>query len=347
MRRIALEHPIHRGIGHPGRNLQRFLLLILICFVPLAATATDSSFLLTATSKDFANYFPGQLANGYLSTFTSPRGTENNFSYVVALMDYGKDDIARPAAIPGWSGIDYRAEPDGAWLNLAPLEPKTFQDYSQVLDLHEATLTTRYRYVDQDKVTRVEVVSFVDEASPHLAAVQLKITPEFDGVVDLSFPLVLWASYQPRLPLAKLPGDTGLAGDRFRQALEAHGLDLKPEPPATPDRAVIWYRGDTQVLTADGDTSKLTLWLDGQATNGARMGEAVAVQLPPALRPIKIKLDRTDVRLALNLQVRMEKGRTYAFTKYIAVSREGWGGDAKADLALAESARGKGFDALL
>jgi hypothetical protein len=332
-----------------ARNFRCLLLLALIGFAPatIAAAAIDPGFLLTATSKDFDRYFPGQLANGYLSTFTSPRGTESNLSYVVALMDYGKDDIARPAAIPGWSGIDYRAEPDGAWLDQAPLEPGTFQAHSQVLDLRQATLTTRYRYVDQDKATRIELVSFVSEASPHLATVQLKITPEFDGVVDLSFPLVLWAPYQPRLPLATLPGDTGLSGDRFRQALEAHDLSLKPEPPATADRAAIWYRGDTQVLDAEGDVSNLTLRLDGRAINGARMGEAVAVQLPPGLRPIEIKLDRNEYRLSLNLRVQVRKGRTYTFAKYIAISREGWGGEGKADLALAESARAKGFESLL
>jgi trehalose/maltose hydrolase-like predicted phosphorylase len=307
----------------------------------------DSSFLLTATAKNFDSYFPGQLANGYLSTFTSPRGTESNLSYLIALMDYGKDDIARPAAIPGWSGIDYRSGSSGAWLNLAPLEPPVFQDYRQVLNLHEATLTTRYRYVDRDKATRVEVISFTSEAAPHLAAVRFTITPEFDGTVELSFPLVLWAPSQPRLPLAKLPGDTGLAGDRFRQALHAHGLDLEPKPPATPDRAAIWYHGNTRILDAEGDASKLTLRVDGQATNGARMGEAVAVQLPDGIRPVEAKVDRTDNRLSVNLRVSVQKDNAYAFTKKVAISRDGWGGDAKADLALAESARARGFDAML
>jgi trehalose/maltose hydrolase-like predicted phosphorylase len=312
-----------------------------------AGAATDSSFLLTATAKNFDSYFPGQLANGYLSTFTSPRGTESNLSYLIAFMDYGKDDVARPAAIPGWSGIDYRAASTGAWLNLAPLQPSVFQDYHQVLNLHDATLTTRYRYADRDKATRIEVVSFTSEASPHLAAVRFTITPEFDGTVELAFPLVLWAPSQPRLALAKLPGDTGLAGDRFRQALHAHGLDLEPEPPATPDRAAIWYHGNTRIVDVEGDASKLTLRVDGQATNGARMGEAVAVQLPDGIRPVQTEVDRTDNRLSLNLRIAVHKGHAYAFTKYVAVSRDGWGGDAKADMALAVSARGRGFDAML
>ncbi|HJR12731.1 MAG TPA: glycoside hydrolase family 65 protein, partial [Rhodanobacteraceae bacterium] len=286
------------------------ILLSLACIAPAIKAATDPGFLLTATAKNFESYFPGELANGYVSTFTSPRGTESNLSYLIAFMDRGKDDIARPAAIPGWTGIDYRTGSSGAWLNLAPLGPSTFKDYKQVLNLHDATLTTSYRYLDQSKATRVEVVSFVSEASSHLATVRFTITPDFDGVAELSFPLVLWAPSQPRLALAKLPGDTGLTGDRFRQALEAHGLSLAPQPPATPDRAAIWYHGDTHVLDAEGDTSNLTLWLDGQATNGKRMGEAVAVELPKGVRPIETKLDRSDYRLSLDMRVKVEKGKT-------------------------------------
>ncbi len=336
-----------RGPGRPAEKCLRLACWVLLCVAPAAGAAAAPGFLLSATAKNFENYFPGELANGYVSTFTSPRGTESNLSYLVALMDYGKDDIARPAAIPGWTGIDYRAGSSATWLNLAPLDPSVFQGYRQDLSLHDATLTTTYRYVDHGKATRVNVVEFASEASPHLAAIRFTITPEFSGTAELSFPLVLWAPSQPRLPLAKLPGNTGLTGDRFRQALEAHGLSLKPLPPATPDRAAIWYHGDTQVLDAGGDTKALTLWLDGQATEGKRMGEAVAVQLPAGLRPVESKLDRTGNRLALDLRVPVERGRSYAFTKYVAVSREGWGGNGKADLALAKSARERGFESML
>lgn len=346
LQRSVAGHCRRAVLQRPGVSACNLLLLALVCLTPAARAATAPDFLLTATAKDFNTYFPGELANGYVSTFTSPRGTESNLSYLAALMDYGKDDIARPAAVPGWSGIDYRTGPSGAWLNLASLDPSVFQDYQQTLDLHEATLTTSYRYLDHGNATRIEVVGFVSEASPHLAVQRFSITPEFDGVVQLSFPLVLWAPSQPRLALAKLPGDAGLTGDRFRQALAAHGLDMDPVAPATPDRAAIWYHGDTRILDAHGDTHGLTLQLDAQATNGPRMGEALVVQLPPGLQPVETRLDRSDYRLALDLRVRVEKGRRYDFTKYVALSRDGWGGDAKADLALAEAARAQGFDAL-
>ena len=65
------------------------------CSAGAARADDDPSFLLTATARDFAAYFPSYLANGYLSTMTGPRGTEANLAYVVAFMDYAKDDPAK------------------------------------------------------------------------------------------------------------------------------------------------------------------------------------------------------------------------------------------------------------
>ena len=76
---------------------------------------------------------------------TAPRGTEGNLAYMVAFMDYGKDDESRPAAIPGWSEIDYSTGDSAAghfWMNQVPLNAALFQDYRQTLNMKEATLTT-------------------------------------------------------------------------------------------------------------------------------------------------------------------------------------------------------------
>src|ERR1700736_1015092 len=89
----------------------------------------DSTFTLSASAADFDNYFPSYLANGYFSTMTAPRGTEGNLAYMVAFMDYAKDDIARPAAIPGWSEINYSTGKSSAgesWLNQVKLGAKAF-----------------------------------------------------------------------------------------------------------------------------------------------------------------------------------------------------------------------------
>src|ERR1700730_17156715 len=87
-----------------------------------ASAASDPGFTLSASAADFDHYFPSYLANGYFSTMTAPRGTEGNLAYMVAFMDYAKDDIARPAAIPGWSEIDYSTGDSAAghfWMNQA------------------------------------------------------------------------------------------------------------------------------------------------------------------------------------------------------------------------------------
>jgi trehalose/maltose hydrolase-like predicted phosphorylase len=309
-----------------------------------APAGPDSSFSLTASAKDFDNYFPSYLANGYFSTMTAPRGTEGNLAYMVAFMDYAKDDESRPAAIPGWSEIDYSTGDSAAghfWMNQVPLNPAWFVDYSQVLNMQDATLTTRYGYVDHGRSTQIKVMTFVSQTSTHLAATQISLTPDFDGTVQLSFALNLWAPYQPRLPLAKL------TGEEMQEAVAAHNMKLVAIPPATPDRAAVWYHGDTHVLAADGDTKELTLWLDGRAEQGLGMAEAAALRLPDGVAATDIALYKSPYRLALNLSVKVQKDKTYTFTKFIAASREGWGGDAKTDLALARQARKAGFDTLL
>ncbi|RDS84459.1 glycoside hydrolase family 65 protein [Dyella monticola] len=321
---------------------------LLACLVLVAGNvfaATDPSFLLTASSKNWANYFPGQLGNGYVSTLTAPRGTEGNLAYMTAFMDYAQGDVSRPAAVPGWTGIDYSTGSSRAgefWLNQVDIDGHRFQNYTQTLDMYNGVLTTRYNYVDGTKVTGIEVKTFVSQASHHLAVTQFSITPDFDGDVKLSFQTDLWAPHQPRFALGKMDGP------QMQEAVFANNLKLQPIAPATPDRAPLWYHGDTHVLSADGDTSALTLWLQGKAEQGARMAQAVALGVPKDAHISHAERYRSDYRLALDLRVAVQKGRTYTFTKYVAMSRDGWGGaDAMQNLAQATAARNKGFGALL
>src|SRR5690348_7803487 len=325
----------------PGRPLAHLFPVALLLFAtstPPALAATDPSFQFTATARDFGSYFPSYLANGYFSTMTSPRGTEPNAAYMVAFMDYKPGDISRPAAIPGWSEIDYN--PGGGWLNRTRLDGSIFQDYAQTLDMRDATLTTRYRFTYANKASDIEVTTFVSQASPHLAATRIAITPQFDGQVQLSFPLRLWSEHQPRFPIASMGGEEMIA------AVIASGQNLDNKPVPTPDRAPVWYAGYTQVLSADGNAKALTLQLKGRALQGLGMAEAAAIGLPEGLSPDTVKLERTPTRLSLEITATLHKGQRYVFTKYLALSREGWGDDQDV-LALASAARKAGFDRLL
>ena len=315
------------------------LLFAALAAASAAQAASDPSFTLTATADNFGSYFPSYLANGYFSTMTSPRGTEPTRAYMVAFMDYDKRDVSRPAAIPGWSEVDYN--PGGGWINATRLDKKIFADYAQTLDMYDGTLTTRYRFDYANKSTDVRVTTFVSQADNHLAATQFSITPHFDGGVELTFPIRLWSQYQPRLPIGSMSGDEMIA------AVIASGQNLGNKPIPTPDRAAVWYPGYTQVLSSDGDTKTLTLWLNGRAKEGLSMAEAAAIDLPKTLDIQSVKLEKTSNLLSLHVTAKVKQGNTYTFTKYLAASRQDWGGDAQADVALAKQARATGFNDLL
>jgi len=317
--------------------------LLLLAAGP-ACAAADGGFLLQAGLADLPQYFPGYLGNGYLGTLTGPRGTEATPTYLAAFMDYTAGDMSRPAQVPAWTEVDFNSSPPGAsgvWLNRSRLDERHFAGYAQTLDLREATLTTRYRYRDRGRETAVEVTTLVSEASPHLAATRFTITPDYDGVVRLSFPLLLWANHAPRFPLGEM------SGPEMEQAVAAYGLTLEARPPASADREAVWYPGYTEVRASDGDPASLSLWLEGKAAQGLSMGMAAAVALPEGASAERITLERGRYRLALEVDFKVERGRSFSFTKYVALSREGWGGDAAADLILAREARSRGFERLL
>ena len=322
----------------------RACLTLLVFAAAAARGAADPSFQLSAGFDDLRDYFPGYLANGYVSTLTAPRGTEATRAYLVAFMDYTAGDMSRPAAVPGWTEVDFSPGPAGAgqsWLNRTPLTEQHFRDYRQTLDLRAATLTTSYRYLEHGRETRVEVTTLISEASPHLAATRLQITPDYDGPVQLSFALALWADHAPRFPLAQL------SGPEMEEAVAASGLSLEPRPPATADRAAVWYPGHTQILASDGDGPSRSLWVAGRAEQGPAMAMAAAVALPQGLSADAVSVHRDAYRLALDVKTSVERGRTYVFTKYVALSRAGWGGLATDDLALARAARDAGFERLV
>jgi protein-glucosylgalactosylhydroxylysine glucosidase len=319
----------------------------LLCTLPSAmasaAQEPDRGFRSSIGLEQLPAYFPGLLGNGYIATLTTPRGTDAAQTYLVGLMDYTPGDISRPALVPGWTAIDFTAGGPGSkadWVGEAPLTSAHFVSYRQTLDMHEATLTTHYSYTAGGRRIAIRLIAFVSEASPHLAVAHLSMTPDYDGWVRLSFPLTIWAQHTPRFPLGRW------SGPEQEKMLAARGISLEPRPPATADRAALWYPGYTQVTQSGGDSRALSLWLSGRAASGSSMAMAAAIGLPPEARGARISLIHDAHHLALAVALRVAKGHTYDFTKYVALSREGWGGDAAQDLAIARQARTAGFDRL-
>ena len=121
---------------------------------------------------------------------------------------------------------------------------------------------------------------------------------------------------------------------------------LEPVNHATPDRAPVWYYGQTHVLADDADVTDLTFWLEGRAEQGLPMAEAAAIEVPADVKPVDVKVIKETYQLGFLLSVPVQRGRTYNFTKYVALSRENWGGATQDTLALARSARQTGFEPL-
>src|SRR5256885_12727111 len=55
---------------------------------------------------------------------------------------------------------------------------------------------------------------------------RLRITPDYDGVVRLSFALTLWAPHAPRFPLAQM------SGPEMEEAVAANGLSRSEGHPS-------------------------------------------------------------------------------------------------------------------
>src|SRR5262249_23671377 len=148
--------------------------------------------------------------------------------------------------------------------------------------------------------------------------------------------------HQPRFPIRTM------TGEQMQAAVAAHGMTVQtPVNHATPDRAPVWYPGTTRVLAKAGDPNDLTFWLDGRAEQGPTMAQAAAIGLPNDVKARDVRLINEPYRLGLRLSVPVRKGVTYRFVKYVAIARQGWGGDSKEMLSLATAARREGFDKLL
>jgi trehalose/maltose hydrolase-like predicted phosphorylase len=333
---------------------------------------SGDSFCLETSVADPAQYFATYLANGYFSTTSSLLGTAPALSLMVGLMDHTAGDVSRPAAIPAWSEIDY--SPDGnRWLNAAPVSPVTLRDYQQVLQMREGLMATRYTWGDPGRVTRCAVTTWVSQSDPHLATNRFELTPEFSGAVRLRFPLQAWPAPAQRFALGKLswqelkdtmargastravpvpPGGRPAAPSEIltwfdlQEALAAEGRELVLPGPTASTRAAIWYPGEVALEKADADATDYWLSFSGRAVGSARVSLAAAIELPVGLQVASTKILREARGTTLEVAANVETGRTYAFTKYVSISREGWAEGIGDDLARVRAARTEGYAAL-
>lgn len=304
--------------------------------VPAAMTrAASDTFTLTATQANFAQYYPTYLANGYWSVESSLLGTSATVAHMVGVMDYEADDVSRPAAIPNWNEIDYF---DGdAWLNGSTVGAQTHTHYRQTLDMHDGVLRTAYRWIDGARATDVSVTSFISEQSPHLGVVSLELIPRFSGRVRLRFTL---QSPPPpeRLPLARMNAEqfSALGKATHRDELASGG-----------HRDAIWYPGHVEVTDSGGDSGTDTLYITGAAVRGRTVALAAAMSLPQDLQLVQKTIQTAAGGAGLDVEIQVLRGHRYRFTKFVAASGSGWGGNAADDLAAAKSARQRGLSALL
>jgi protein-glucosylgalactosylhydroxylysine glucosidase len=282
------------------------------------------TFEMTATERNFQNYYPTYLANGYWSMASSLSGTGPTPAQIIGVMDYTANDVSRPAAIPSWNEIDYY---DGAqWLNAGAVSADTHSDYRQTLNMRDGLLDTRYLWRSRAHGTDVSVTSFVSMSDAHLAAVSLQLTPRFTGRIRLRFTLRS-PPPPPRLPLAEM------SAAEFNAASVASN---QPDLANGGKRSAIWYQGQLgAIASGEGEGAAAhTLWMEGKAIGGRTIAVGAAIELPPPLDHWRITKSRTDDAGApnvaaahaavLDVEGRVQSGRSYRFTKFVAASAAEW-----------------------
>jgi protein-glucosylgalactosylhydroxylysine glucosidase len=293
---------------------------------------------LTATARNFDNYYPTYLANGHWSMASSLLGTAPTQAQMIGVMDYTPADVSRPAAIPSWNEIDYF---DGAeWLNAGPVNAQSHTQYSQTLDMRGGLLRTRYRWRSAMHSTKVSVVSFVSQSAAHLAAVSLQLTPRFSGDIRLRFTLRRPPLPQ-RLPLAEM------SAAQFNAAAAATN---RPDLAAGGKRDAIWYAGEIDPTSMGSDVDANILWMNGKAIGGRSVALGAAISLPTGFKTRRAAESEVSDGVVLEATGRVQSGRSYRFTKFVAASADGWENDNSRDgartVSAAARARSAGLGAL-
>ena len=244
---------------------------VLSCVATVAYGDPDPSFVLSTTSTAVDSYFPTYLANGYLSTMTGARGTESNLAYLVAFMDYTKEDIARPAAIPGWSGIDYSTGKSSAgefWLNNVKLGAAGLRrlspDARHVRRHADDQLPLHGRQQEEHRRPR----SSPSPARPRRTWRPTQLS-DHPGLRPARCSCSSGSRCGRRI--SRVFRSARMSGEEMQAAVAANAMNvLEPLNHATPDRAPVWYYGHTAGARRAPAHHALTLWLDGRPSRASR-----------------------------------------------------------------------------
>lgn len=275
------------------------LKLFLFVFISLVnfsyAETSDQSFILE--TKSLSPYFSGYIGNGHFSLVSTPLGISDAPSYMAKVYDHGPDDVPRIAIIPAWNGIDiYDGE---KWLSKITPDQETISSYSQRIDMYQGISQTKYQWKDGNKVTDVEIESFISRSNPKLAAIKLMIHPHYSGPMQISFDLHAWPSPN-RLPLETM--------EKFQ-----------PGPNERIPR--VWYPGNMIVkdhvsnVTESGGQASVVSIAEGKNTTVAQVMEP---RWPSGLNAITTNTKTDDTNTEIKIGFNAED-KPYTFYKFVGI----------------------------
>jgi len=278
-----------------GRLLSSILLFY--CTLTIVIKAQDNTFILS-TNK-LQPYYPAYIGNGHFSMSTSQFGILESESYMIKVYDHGKDDIPRIANLPSWNEVNYY---NGTkWFDYS--DSAEINNYSQVLDMFNGVLKTEYDWTNNNKKTHIESDIFISMNDKNLAVIRMLLTPDFEGVVRVSFPI----------------------SQRERPQRKAYARleKIDPNPPGT--WPAEWYPGFTEVTQTQtsNDDRGGRITVDAQTDGRKTRVQIIAdISFSGSLNNPKITTEDGETSANLVIEFTAEKGKTYTFYKGIHLSSE-------------------------
>jgi trehalose/maltose hydrolase-like predicted phosphorylase len=277
-------------------------------------------------TESLTPYTRSYLGNGYFSLVTHQLGSKPAESYMVKVYDRAPDDVPRIAALPAWNEVNvFNGE---RWLNDTALDNGSLRGYSQALNMYDAYLLTRYDWVDGGRSISVEIKAFVSRSNRYLAAVQLRFTPHYAGVIKVLLPVRAWKA-PTRLPVGRM--------ETLLRVPQGKALNVRyPGHMVVQDRKVEVGKNSGQV--------QVVARADGGNTS---IAEAVAITWPQALKKLTARGILDQETAGVELEFETAAGESCTFTKYIgAASSIDEVSPAGTARETAEAARARGFDSV-